>query len=74
MREKIKALLEDKLPLVNLDSEYLYRELDSLGVATILMVLSDEFGINLDFKDATPKNLKNLDSLAEMVNEKIKAE
>ena len=40
MKEKIRILLEDQLPLVDLDSETLYQELDSLGVTTILMTFS----------------------------------
>ena len=46
-------------------------ELDSLGVTTILMTLSDEFGIKLEAQDATPKNLKTLDSIVEMVKRKL---
>ncbi len=71
MKEKIRILLEDQLPLVDLDSETLYQELDSLGVATILMTLSDEFGILLDSRDATPKNLRSLDSLVALVERKL---
>ncbi|MCD8291842.1 MAG: acyl carrier protein [Prevotella sp.] len=71
MKERIRTLLEDALPLVNLDSEFLYEELDSLGVTTILMLLSEEYGIKLDATDATPKNLKSLDSLVTMVEKKL---
>ncbi len=71
MKEKIRILLEDQLPLVDLDSETLYQELDSLGVTTILMTLSDEFGILLDSRDATPKNLRSLDSLVALVECKL---
>ena len=71
MKEKIRAILEDALPLVNLDSEFLLSELDSLGVATILLKLSEEFSIKLESSDATPRNLKNLDSLAAMVQAKL---
>lgn len=71
MKEHIRALLEDLLPLVDLDSDFLFAELDSLGVTTILMVLSQEYGIELVAKDATPKNLKSLDSLVAMVNRKL---
>ena len=71
MKDKIRILLEDQLPLVDLDSETLYQELDSLGVTTILMTLSDEFGILLDSRDATPKNLRNLDSLVALVERKL---
>lgn len=71
MKERIRILLEDQLPLVDLDSEMLYQELDSLGVTTILMTLSDEFGIMLDSRDATPKNLRSLDSLVTLVERKL---
>jgi hypothetical protein len=71
MKEHIRTLLEDLLPLVDLDSDFLFAELDSLGVTTILMVLSQEYGIELEAKDATPKNLRSLDSIVEMVNRKV---
>ena len=71
MKNKIKEMLEDLLPLVNLDSDFLFSELDSLGVTTILMTLSSEFGIELDSKDATPKNLKNLDNIVALVEMKL---
>ena len=71
MKEKIRELLEVALPLVDFDSTFLFSELDSLGVTTILMTLSDEFGIKLEAQDATPKNLKTLDSIVEMVKRKL---
>lgn len=71
MRDKIKNMLEDLLPLVNLESDFLFSELDSLGVTTILMTLSSEFGIELDSKDASPKNLKNLDNIVALVERKL---
>ena len=40
MKEKIKKMLEDALPLVDFDSDFLFSELDSLGVTTILMMSS----------------------------------
>lgn len=67
MKEEIITLLEEALPLVDFDSDFLFAELDSLGIATILMVLSDRYGIKLDHTDATPKNLKNLDRIVAMV-------
>lgn len=72
MKEKIKSLLEDVLPLVDLESDFLFAELDSLGVTTIMMVLSNEFGIELEAVEATPRNLKNLDSIVAMVEAKLK--
>ena len=71
MKEKIKKMLEDALPLVDFYSDFLFSELDSLGVTTILMMLSDEFNIKLEATDATPKNLKTLDSIVAMVEKKI---
>lgn len=71
MKEKIKQLLEDALPLVDMDSDFLFAELDSLGVTTILMLLSAEYGITLEATDATPRNLKNLDSIVAMVEHKL---
>lgn len=71
MKNRIRLLLEDQLPLVDFDSDTLYQELDSLGVTTILMTLSDEYGIQLDSRDATPKNLRSLDSLVALVERKL---
>ena len=73
MKEKIRTMLEDALPLVDFDSDFLFSELDSLGVTTILMMLSDEFNIKLDASDATPKNLKTLDSIVALVESKLSA-
>ena len=72
MKEKIRQLLEDALPLVDFDSDFLFSELDSLGVTTILMVLSEEYGITLEAKDATPKNLRTIDSIVKMVEDKVR--
>ena len=72
-KQKLKSLLEDTLPLVNFDSDFLYAELDSLGVTTILMTLSAEYGIELEAVDATPKNLKSLDNIVKMVEAKLAA-
>lgn len=71
MKENIKSLLEEALPLVDVESDFLFAELDSLGVTTILMLLSSKYGIELEAEDATPRNLKNLDSIVAMVENKI---
>ncbi len=71
MKEHIIELLSKALPMVNLDSDFLFSELDSLGVTTILMLLSEEYGIELEAKDATPKNLKSIDAIVRMVEEKL---
>lgn len=71
MKERIRTLLEAELPIVDFDSEFLFSELDSLGVVTILMILSQEFGIELESRDATPKNFRSLDTLVELVERKL---
>ena len=71
MKDRIRELLEEALPLVDFDSDFLFSELDSLGVTTILMLLSEQFGIRLESTDATPKNLKTLDSIVAMVERKL---
>ena len=71
MKEEIRQMLEEALPLVDFDSEFLLGELDSLGVTTIFMLLSEKYGINLESSDVTPRNLKNLDNLVKLVKEKL---
>lgn len=71
MKTKVRNLLTEILPAVDFDSDFLFAELDSLGVATILMVLSNEFGIQLGAEDVTPKNFKSLDSLVALVEKKM---
>ena len=71
MKERIRTMLEEALPLVNFDADFLFSELDSLGVTTILMMLSDEFDISLDATDATPKNLMTLDCIVTLVEKKL---
>jgi acyl carrier protein len=71
MKDKIRTMLEDVLPLVDFDADFLFSELDSLGVTTILMTLSDAFGIKLESTDATPRNLKSLDSIVALIERKL---
>lgn len=73
MKENIRKILEEALPLVDLDSNFLFNELDSLGITTILMLLSDEYQIKLESSDVTPRNFRNLDSLVAMVEKKKQA-
>ena len=71
MKEDIRRKLEEILPIVDFDSEFLFQELDSLGITTILMVLSEMYGIGLSHSDVTPRNFKTLDSLVELVKRKL---
>ena len=70
MRQRIKQLLEEAIPYVDFDGDFLFVEMDSLGVTTVLMILSGEFGIELSAADATPRNLKSLDSIVALVEAK----
>lgn len=71
MKEEIRNLIEDALPLVDLDSDFLFTDLDSLGITSIMMILSEHYDIPLEHKDVTPRNFKNLESLAQMVQKKL---
>ncbi|MCR5456327.1 MAG: acyl carrier protein [Bacteroidales bacterium] len=73
MKQKILTLLEKELPTVDFSSDFLFSEMDSLAVTTVLAVLSDEYKITLDSEDATPKNFMNIDSLVNLVETKLKA-
>ena len=70
MRQRIKQLHEEAIPYVDFDGDFLFAEMDSLGVTTVLMILSEEFGIELSAADATPRNLKSLDSIVALVEAK----
>ncbi|MFC2759137.1 acyl carrier protein [Hallella multisaccharivorax] len=70
MKEEIKKMLEDILPLVDFDSDFLFSELDSLGITAILMTLSKTYDVDLEPTDVTPRNFRNLDSLVALVKSK----
>ncbi len=69
-KEEIRQMIEEVVPLVDADSDFLFAELDSLGVTAILMTLARRYGISLEAEDATPRNLKDLDSIVTMVERK----
>jgi len=71
MKEKIKSILEDELPLVDLDSDFLFADLTSLDITTIMMLLSEEYDISLQSEDVTPKNFKSLDAIVALVQRKL---
>ena len=71
MKQRIIELLSEALPAANLNSDFLFSELDSLGIVTIMMALSKEYGIRLDAMDVTPKNFKSIDSIVAMVQAKL---
>ena len=70
MKEEIRKRLEEILPIVDFDSDFLFQELDTLGITKILMVLSEMYNIEMGHSDVTPKNFKSLDSIVELVKRK----
>ncbi len=71
LKTEIRKMLEDVLPLVDFDSDFLFAELDSLGITAILMTLSKAYGIDLESPDVTPKNFKSVESLAVLVKSRM---
>ena len=71
MKNRIIELLSEALPAVDFESEFLFSELDSLRIATILLLLSNEYHISLNASDVTPKNFMTIDSLVAMVESKL---
>ena len=71
MKQNILTLLSEALPAVDFESDFLFSELDSLGVVTILVILSKEYGISLDATDVTPRNFRSIDTIVSMVESKL---
>lgn len=71
MKQRILELLSEALPTVDFESDFLFSELDSLGIVTILMILSGEYDIELGAADVTPRNFRTLDSIVAMVQSKL---
>lgn len=72
MKQHIETLLSDALPAVDFGADFLFSELDSLGIATILLLLTKEYDIPLGPTDVTPRNFKSVDAIVAMVEAKLK--
>jgi acyl carrier protein len=71
MKQNIITLLSEALPAVEFESDFLFSELDSLGIVTILVILSKEYNISLDATDVTPRNFRSIDTIVKMVESKL---
>ena len=71
MKQNILSLLTEALPAVDFESDFLFSELDSLGIVAIMVILSKEYNISLDATDVTPKNFKTIDAIVNMVESKL---
>ncbi len=72
--EEIKSLLQDILPAVDFDSDFLFAEMDSLGITMMVYFLSEKYHILLGAEDVTPRNFKNIESIANLVRSKMSLE
>ena len=72
--QEIKALLSEVLPAADFNADFLFAGLDSLSIATILYVLGQNYNILLDAEDVTPRNFRNIESIARMVASKMTLE
>ena len=71
MKQNIITLLSEALPAVDFESDFLFSELDSLGIVTILVILSKEYNISLDATDVTPRNFRSIDTIVKIVESKL---
>ena len=71
MKQNILSLLSEALPAVDFESDFLFSELDSLGIVTILVILPKEYNISLDATDVTPRNFRSIDTIVKMVESKL---
>lgn len=71
MKQNILSLLSEALPAVDFESDFLFSELDSFGIVTILVILSKEYDISLDATDVTPRNFRSIDTIVKMVESKL---
>jgi acyl carrier protein len=71
MKQRIRQIMEENLPLVDVDADFLFAELSSLDITSIMMLLSEEYHVTLDSSDVTPRNFRSLDSIVNMVKSKL---
>lgn len=70
MKERILKLAADVIPQVDLTSSDALVDdgiLDSLGVAALLVAISEEFGVEIDINELTSDNLNSIDAIVETV-------
>lgn len=70
IKEQISAILKDIKPNKNLEELTNIVEggyLDSFEIMNLIMVLSETFGIDIDFEEITAENFNSLDAMVSMV-------
>ena len=71
MKQRIRQIMEENLPLVDVDADFLFAELSSLDITSLMMLLSEEYHVTLDSSDVTPRNFRSLDSIVNMIKSKL---
>jgi len=71
MKQRIRQIMEENLPLIDVDADFLFAELSSLDITSLMMLLSEEYHVTLDSSDVTPRNFRSLDSIVNMVKSKM---
>lgn len=69
-KEQIAAILKDIKPNKNLEDITNIVEggyLDSFEIMNLIMVLSETFGIDIDFEEITAENFNSIDAMVSMV-------
>ncbi len=71
--EKLIELLKSNLPTVEFaDGDKLITggKIDSIGVITIVMAISEEYEITLDPEDISVRNFDSIESIWKLINQK----
>ncbi|MBR6087518.1 MAG: acyl carrier protein [Prevotella sp.] len=71
MKQRIRQIMEENLPLIDVDADFLFAELSSLDITSLMMLLSEEYHVTLESSDVTPRNFRSLDSIVNMVKSKM---
>ena len=70
VKEQINAILKEIKPNKNLEEVQNIIDgsfLDSFEIMNLIMVLSETFGIDIDFEEITAENFNSVDAMASMV-------
>lgn len=70
VKEQINAILKEIKPNKNLEEVQNIIDgsfLDSFEIMNLIMVLSETFGIDIDFEEITAENFNSVDAMTSMV-------
>ena len=70
VKEQINAILKEIKPNKNLEEVQNIIDgsfLDSFEIMNLIMVLSETFGIDIDFEEITAENFNSVDAMVELI-------